>query len=530
MAVSPDGRSVVFAAISDGESYLWLRSRDSVTARRLEGTAGARSPFWSPDNRAVGFFAGGKLKRLSLSGGLPLSLADAGNPFGGTWNADDVILFVPYAQAGLFRVPAGGGEARQVSTTDETGQGVDPLLPRFLPDGRHFVYRGKGTRPGRAGIYVGSLDRRESTFLFAAENTKVEYTPGYLVFVKENSLVAQPFDARRLAAEGPPIQAAERIAHDEAYEATFSVSETGVLAYWGVSRPNGQIVLTDRTGKQLAHFGEPGEYVQPTISPDGNRLAVEHLGEAQHNIWLIDWPRRLPSRFAMHEWGVHNPMWSPDGRWIAYGADPGQGVNLYRRSVAGDTRDEQLTFLTRTTVRPDDWMEDVLVYEETAQGKGWDLWYVPLSAPRKPVPFLQTEFSEVQGHLSPNGRWLAYTSDESGALEVYVTSFPSPGEKHRVSSNGGAQALWRRDGKEIFYLSADRHIMAASLESQSPLVLSEPKALFATGITGPIAIAPVSNNSYAVTADGQHFYVDANLRPEIAPITVVLNWKPAPHR
>jgi WD40-like Beta Propeller Repeat len=238
---------------------------------------------------------------------------------------------------------------------------------------------------------------------------------------------------------------------------------------------------------------------------------------------LIDWQRQLPSRFLPYAWGVHVPVWSPDGRWVAYTGSR-DGLYIHRKAVNADTPDEQLTFSTKNA-RPNDWSGNVLVYEEPSPGTGWDLWYLPLVTPRRPAPFLQTPFSEVQGHLSPDGKWLAYTSDESGALEVYVQSFPIAGDKRRVSTSGGAQPKWRSDGKELFYLSADRHLMVAEVRSQSPLVLGDPKPLFATGIRGPTAIAPASNNNYAVTSDGQRFYVNTSVEPSnTAPITVVLNW------
>jgi len=525
LAVSPDGHWLAFVALSGGEARLWVRPRNSVIAQSLEGTAGARSPFWSPDSRSIAFFAAGRLKRIVLSGGLPQSIADAANPTGGTWSRDDVILFVPYNEVALYRIAAGGGELIRVPSVDRSGQVLVPNHPYFLSDGRHFLYYGRSPRPERSGIYLGSLDSGESDLLLGGiAETKVAYSPpGYLLFMREEALVAQPFDERHLTLAGKPLQAAERIAYDEANYASFAASATGVLAYWGASRRNGQIVLFDRSGNRLGHIGQTGEYSAPSLSPDQSQLAVEHLGEDRHTIWLIDWQRQLPSRFATYAWGVHHPVWSPDGRWIAY-VGGREGLQLHRKAVNADTPDEQLTFST-AVARPNDWTGNVLVYEQVDPGTGWDIWYLPFVTPRKPVPFLQTPFNEVQGHLSPDGKWLAYTSDESGTLEAYVQSFPLAGDKRRVSIRGGAQPKWRSDGKELFYLSGDRHLMVAQVRSRSPFVLGDPQPLFATGIRGTIAIAAASNNNYAVTSDGQRFYVNTSVeQSNIAPITVVLNW------
>jgi Tol biopolymer transport system component len=350
--------------------------------------------------------------------------------------------------------------------------------------------------------------------------TKAVYAPpGYLLFARERALVAQAFDERHLTVNGKPFQPAG-IAYDESNGTTFSASSTGVLAYWAGPIRNGQVVLFDRSGRRLRQLGRPGDYAAPSVSPDESRLAVERLGE-RHTIWLIDTQREIPSGFVTDGGasGVHHPVWSPDGQWVAYT----DTLSLHRKAIAADNSDE--TLVSGAVLRPTDWHDDLLVYEGASPGTAWDVWYLPLGAARKPVPFLHTTASEVQGHLSPNGRWMAYTSDESGTLEVYAQSFPSGGDKARVSVNGGAQPKWRRDGKEIFYLSADRRLMAVEVRSESPLTFGDPRPLFPTGITGAIAISPSSNNSYAVTSDGQQFFVNTTIEQEnIAPITIVLNW------
>jgi eukaryotic-like serine/threonine-protein kinase len=519
-ALSPDGRWLVFVASSQGQALLWLRPRDSVVAQPLNGTSGARSPFWSPDSRAIAFFAAGKLRTITVPDGIPQTIADAANPNSGTWNRDDVIIFVPSDEGGLYRIAATGGEPTRIATVDRAGQPLLPHFPCFLPDDHRFLYYGVSPHPERSGIYVGSLDGGPSDLVLSTNLTKVVYTPpGYLLFARERALVAQAFDERDLKLVGKPFQPAG-ITYDESNGASFSTSGTGALAFWAGQLRNGQIVVFDRSGSRLRQFGQPGDYAAPSLSPDQSQLAVERLGEERHTIWLIDWQRQVPSGFATYAWGVHHPVWSPDGHWIAYT----DGQSLHRKAVAADASDERLTSSTGV-VRPTDWRGNVLVYEQAAPGTAWDIWYLPLAGPRKPLPFLRTAASEVQGHLSPNGQSLAYTSDESVTLEVYARSFPSGGDKLRVSTNGGAQPKWRNDGKEIFYLSADRRLMAVEVRSQSPLVLGAPKPLFPTGISGSIAISPSSNNNYAVTSDGQRFFVNTSIEQQnIAPITVVLNW------
>jgi len=524
LAVSPDGRWVAFVAMSGGQSRLWLRSRRSVTPRVVEGTTGAREPFWSPDSRSVAFFAAGKLRRVTVPDGIPQSIADAPNPSGGTWNHDDVLLFMPSLEMPLQRVTATGGETVRVPTTDPSGGALVPNWPHFLPDGRHFLFYGRSQTPARSGVYVGSLDSHDSRLLVATVETRAQYTDGYVLFMREGALVAQPFDVKALAFTGKPTQAAERIAYDEANGASFSTSPSGVLAYWGASRRNGQIVLFGRGGNRVTTLGQAGEYSGLALSPDQRQLAVEHLGGEHHAIWLIDWDRQLPRPIVAYAWGVHHPLWSPDGRSIVYTGNPGQGYSLYRKVIAGDSPDERLT-LQASGARPTDWGANALVYEQAATDTAWDLWYLSSGDPRTPVAFLRTTSNEVQGHLSPTGRAIAYTSDESGTLEVYLESFPAGGDKLRVSDHGGAQPVWRSDGRELFYLSADRQLMAVEVRSQAPLLLGAARALFFTGVAGPIAIAPASNNHYAVSADGQRFYVNTSVEQlAVAPITVVLNW------
>jgi len=524
LAVSPDGKWVAFIALAGGQSRLWLRPRDSVTSRPVEDTTGARNPFWSPDSRSVAFFAAGKLKRVAIPDGIPQSVSEAPNPSGGTWSRDDVLLFMPSMEMPLHRVSVTGGEAAPVLIVDGSGRALVPNWPHFLPDGRHFLFYGRSASSAQSGVYVGSLDAHEAKLLVTTVETRAEYTSGSVLFMREGALVAQPFDVRTLTLSGKPTQAAERIAYDEANGASFSASQAGVLAYWGASRRNGQIVLFGRTGNRLGSLGRPGEYSGIALSPDQRELAVEHLGEEQHTIWLIDWERQLPRRFTSYSWSVHHPLWSPDGASVVYTGNPGQGYSLFRKSIVGDAPDERLTTST-SGARPTDWGTKALVYEQAATDTAWDVWYLPLPASGKPVPFLRTQFNEVQGHVSPDGRLMAYTSDESGTLEVYVQSFPAGGDKIRVSNAGGAQPKWRRDGRELFYLNADRQLMAVEVRSRMPFLIGTPRPLFFTGIAGPVAIAPASNNHYAVSADGQRFYVNTSVEQlAVAPITVVLNW------
>jgi len=524
-ALSPDGRHLVFAATNaSGTSVLFLRPLDSLEARALLGTEGAAHPFWSPDGRFVGFIALGKLKKIDTTGGPPQTLCDAGEDRGGTWNRDGVILFAPISGGPLYRVSAAGGMATQLTTLDPSRQENAHRWPVFLPDGRRFLYVVRSGNPDYTGIYVRSLDSDDSRRLVGAYSS-VAYVPPNLLYVRGETLMAQPFDASRLELAGEPFPVVEQVgsfaAHGKGY---FSLSENGVLAYRTYRSDYELPVWFDRESKRVGTLGPPQDYGQPTLSPDEQRLAINRIDPetGSPDLWLIDLSHGTTSRFTSDPAGDYWPVWSPDGSRIAFSSNRlvGGGTDIYQKMSSGDGV-EELLLRPGATVFPTDWSTDgrFILYQAIDHRTNYDLWALPLEGERKPIALVQTAFSETFGRLSPDGRWLAYTSDESGRLEVYVRPFLRPGGAQLISTGGGMQPVWRRtDGKELFYLSPERRVMSVSVQSDpSTFRASVPRALFDE---------PVAGDSYAVSRDGERFLINTVLPEASSPIQIVVNWTP----
>ena len=500
-----------------------------VAAQPLPGTEDAANPFWSPDSRFIAFFVtgAGKLKKIEVTGGPAQTLADAPTPSGGTWNRDGVIVFARSLGDRLYRVPATGGAATPATTLDESRKETAHLWPYFLPDGRHFLYLARSAQRENTGIYVGALDSKETKLLVNADASAAYAPPGFLLFLRERTLMAQPFDATKLQLTGEPFPIAEQVGYNaRASRAFFSVSEAGMLAFLSTNFTNTQLVWFDRGGKQLAQVGMPSADSSLRLSPDEKRVAVSRLdllgGSA--DIWLIDLARNTPSRFTIDPADESSPVWSPDGSHIVFSSNRDGVYNLYQRLSSGAGSDEAL-LKSAEPKTPYDWSPDgrFILYLAVSPKTNGDLWVLPLSGDRKPTPFVQTEFNEIQGRFSPDGRWVAYASNESGTYEVYVQSFPSPGGKTQVSINGGAQPQWRRDGKELFYLALDRKLMAVEVDGAGPMfVVGVPKPLFEAHVS---AVFPSGTTYYNVTGDGQRFLVNT-LVGESAPVpfTIVMNW------
>jgi Tol biopolymer transport system component len=528
--ISPDGLRFVFRAIgADGKPLLWIRALDSLTAQPLPGTEEAGNPFWSPDSRYIGFFVtgAGKLKKIEVTGGPAQTLADAGAPVGGTWNRDGVILFARSLGDRLYRVSATGGAATPVTTLDESRKETAHLWPYFLPDGRHFLYLARSAQRENTGIYVGALDSKETKFLVNADASAAYAPPGFLLFLRERTLMAQPFDATKLQLTGEPSPIAEQVGYNaRVWRAFFSVSETGMLVFLSTTFTDTQLAWVDRGGKQLVPVGMPAADSSLRLSPDEKRVAVSRLdlqgGSA--DIWLIDLARNTPSRFTVDPADEVYPVWSPDGSRIVFSSNRDGVSNLYQKLSSGAGNDEALLKSSEGKL-PNDWSPDgrFILYQAFSPKVGNDLWVLPLFGDQKPAPFVQTEFNEIQGRFSPDGRWVAYASNESGTYQVYVQSFPSPGGKTQVSINGGAQPTWRRDGKELFFLAPGRKLMAVEVNGAGSTFLpGVPKALFEAHVS---AIFPGGSTYYAVTGDGQRFLVNTLVGESApAPFTVVMNW------
>ncbi len=527
LALSPDGRWLAFTArSSDGKRILWLRPLDSFTAQMLPGTEDAFLPFWSPDGKSIAFFSGGKLKKIEPGGGSVETLCDAGGGAGGTWNRDGVIVFAPYFEGGLMRVSAAGGPVTPVTQLDPGHGETNHLWPVFLPDGRHFLFDLLGR--DNSGIYVASLDSSERRRLIPQQNitelTPVAYAPpGYLLFVRHAVLMAQPFDARRLELKGEPFRLADVFSISGPGLAPFSVSASGVLAYRQQAGADVvQPTWFGRDGKQLGTAGPPGPYGGPSlfslfaISPDGRTLAATRRGGgALASVWTIDLVRGTATPFTASDFASAGPIWSPDGSRIVFSSVRDTPPNLYMKSLSGAGGEERVERSINQSWASD-WSPDgrfILYYVIDPKTKA-DLWLLPLSGDRKPVPFLQTQFNEADGRISPDGKWVAFQSDKSGRAEVYVTSFPTAGREWQISTNGGTHQEWRGDGKELIYLAPERKLMALEVKIGNGFDAGVPKLLF-----------QLPADTYAAARDDQRFLVALETQKAMpSPIQVVVNW------
>jgi len=527
IAVSPDGRRVAFVALdSGGKSVIWIRSLDSLTAQSLTGTEGGHAPFWSPDNRFLGFFAGGKLKKIDIAGGPPITLCDAPVGVGGTWNQDGLIVFTPTnTVTALLKVSAAGGTPT-AATDLEQGE-TRHNRPFFLPDGEHFLYTAVGST-SEVRVFVASLGLSEREFLFNADSTNVVYSQGHLLFLRETTLMAQPFDAQRLELTGDPFPIAEQIQLPPVAPGSglFSASVNGVLAYQtGESVAGSKLTWFDRTGKQAGVVGEAGLYGDVELSGDGKwaTVSIPDQGRATRDLWVYDMARGLKTRFTSDPAAEQNSIWSPDGSRVVFNSRRKGHLDMYQKDSSGAGTEEVLledNFEKFPTAWSPDGRSILYVSGAGPTGAGRDLFVLPLSGDRKPIPFLQTQFSENYAQLSPDGRWVSFTSNESGRDEIHVAPFPGPGGRRLVSTAGGAQARWRPDGAEIFYLAPDNKLMVAEVNGRgSSFEVGAVKPLFQTrAVLG-------SRRAYDVSADGQRFLI--NTEPEqvvSAPITVVVNW------
>jgi Tol biopolymer transport system component len=537
LAVSPDGRYVVFVARAKSELQLWLRSVASADARPLQGTDGSTFPFWSPDSRFIAFFAGGALKKVSVAGGPPVTLAEAPIGLGGSWSRDDEIVYHRVTGSGLVRIPSAGGVPTPVTTIAEGEDGH--RWPHFLPDGRHFFYTaitGACCPPAKPGVVkIGSLDGGDPVALLQADSAAA-YASGHVLFARGQTLMAQPFDPTTRKTTGDAFPLRERIGTEGSRYTSASASNNGTLAYAPNSAPTLQVLTWfDRTGRSLGTLGDGAIDAAPALSPDERHvaLALQTGNPINLDIWLIDVHRNLRSRLTSDLRPEGSPVWAPDGTRIAFGSGPGmpEKALLLQTSVSGNAASETLfeagtparpCGLRQCRVTPTDWSADGRFLLFTLFGSfpaTSDIWALPLFGDRTPLPVVNTPFREGLGVFSPDSRWVAYTSDDAGQLDVYVQPFGRAGGKHRISVNGGRNPHWRADGKELFYLDADGAMTAVSITTTDTVVVGKPETLFSVGTLS-------ANQMFSVTKDGQRFLVNA--RPPnttgTSPMTVVVNW------
>jgi len=535
LAISPNGQKIVCVATSEGQSRLWLRPLDSTSGRALAGTDGASFPFWSPDSQSVGFFAAGKLKRIDVDRGSVQILADAPDGRGGAWNRDGAIIFTPYGgTSAIFRIPATGGTPSPLTRTEATKE-TSHRFPQFLPDGHHFLYYVQGT-PESHGIYAGDLDGSQARRLLDVDSAPVYASSGHLLFVRQGTLFAQEFDAARLVMEGSPFSlVVERIAFGSRAQgsAAVSASSAGPIVYRTASAGGQrQFVWFDRSGKEIAKAFDRVAALELSISSDTRRVGLSQQINNNFDIWLLDLGRGVFSRFTSDAGVDDGPIWSPDSRQIAFRSNrKGSVYDMYVKPAIGPGR-EELLLASAQDKYPTDWSPDgrFLLYFNADPKAGIDIWALPLFGDRKPFPVVQTNFEERGGQFSPDGKWIAYESNESGRFEIYIQPFPGPGGQSQVSTNGGAQVRWRRDGKELFYIALDGRLMAVPIRLASntqTIEAGSPIPLFATRVGGALSFP--FNQQYDVSSDGQRFLMNTVTDEEAAaPITVILNWKAKP--
>ena len=530
IAVSPDGRQVAFVAQGDrGRPTLWVRALGAADAQPLRGTDDALYPFWSPDGRSVGFFAQGKLKTIDLSGGPARTLADASmDSRGGTWAADGTIVFSNGENSVLFRISATADRATPTPVTRlDTSRGeTSHRFPSFLPDGRHFLYATRSPRHDQWGVSVGTLDSPTGKPVLERAEWSAQFAaPGHILFLRDGTLLAQPFDLASLSVAGDAVALATDVGGTTTGYAAFSASRTGVVIHASHIGIPGQLRWFDRLGKSGNAVGTPAEYLDLDLSPDEQTVAVSRVGDpglTAADVWLIDLSRNIATRFTNDPTNDASALWSPDGSRIAFRSNR-QGYTKVFEKRRGGTEPEHAALDTGVSVIPSDWSADgrTILYTTTSASSGFEVWQWQIEGGGKPQRVVHTAQNAMHGRLSPDGHWLAYASDESGELQVYVAPFPAMSDKRQISSTGGAEPRWRRDGLKLFYLATAGKLMSVEIPHGNPLDAAAPRDLFDVRV--PLSGNPYRTN-YAVSADGQRFLVNTRAEDSAPPINVILNW------
>ena len=528
--ISPDGRNIAFAADNGGQRMVWIRSMDALEPRALPGTQGVYRPFWSPDSRFLGFIAAGKLKKVDISGGPPETICDVSSDGDGSWSAAaGVILYDGRVSDAMRQVPAGGGISKPVLLDDSKPNGTPGSgWPEFLPDGKHFLYTDAPAQSAEMTLKIGELGSTKSKTLFTT-TTRVSYAaPGYLLFVRDRTLVAQKFDPNSLTLQGDPVPLGEDLGTDTVGLASFSVSRTGVLVYRGGELTGSRLVWVDRNGKETPALDAGADYHDTWFSPDHTRLVYDVGGDGGKNdVWIRDLSRGVSSRFTFGPNTNVDAIWSPDGRQIVYTSREKGPGDLFVKDASG-TKDPEPLLVSADEKYVSDWSPDgkyLLVTWRGKAGGGWNISALSMTGDHKLIPLVKTQFAELWATFSPDGKYIAYQSNESGRAEIYVQEFPDASHKWQVSTNGGVEPYWRADGRELFYRS-DRQIVGVPVQIGASFVAGTPAPIVETRFSGSVA-----RGLYRPAPDGQKFLV---LEPRASqvdtPASVVLNWASALRR
>ena len=519
-SISPDGRFVAFFAGTGGSGGIHVRRLDSPEIRLLPGTGAALNVFWSPDSRYIGFFSINSLNRIAVDGSPAQVICDTSGPgTGGCWNESGVIVFQDGRDGLLHQVPASGGVKRPLTPPSSTAGLVLQQVPTFLPDGKTILFTQVSSQPDKSGVYAITLGSSEARRIIPNPGMVRFIAPDRLLFSRDGVLTAQPFNPATLQMSGEASVLASDIWSFEDI-AGFEASEAGVVVYPRVVAPTSQLNWFDRRGARLKSIGSAGPFIQIDLSRDEKRVVLERYENGRGDLWILDVARDTPTRLTFGPAWSFQAHWSPDNTQLVYAEGQALALRLMRRNAAGGPEQELLS-LPLGPSQPTHWSDDgrnVIFTRSGGSGKN-ELWVLPMDGEGKAAPYLPTPSSAAQGSLSPDGKWMAYASSESGAMDIYVAPFPNPTSKWRISTAGGMQPRWRADGKELFYLTPDKTLMAVSIPS--PDRAAVPAPLFQTRATGYFY---ASRQDYSPSQDGQRFLVNSMLAPGSQSIEVLLGW------
>jgi Tol biopolymer transport system component len=521
-ALSPNGRHLAFvASVAHDPSQIWLRDLNALTAQPVAGTAGAEYPFWSPDSRSLAFFANGSLKRIDLSGGPARVVAPAIHGRGGAWSRNDVIIFAPNTQSGLFRVAASGGDPEPLTSLDAGAGDASHRWPQFLPDDRHFLYFVQTTTAAGHSIQVGDLDKSPPRRVRGSPLSASFVAPDHLLFIQDDALLAARFDWKNATIRGEAVPVAQSVAGSSSFYGAFSASDTGLLVY-ASSEASAELTWLDRAGQRLSSVRPPAQYADFRLSPGDQQLAIAEVDPQTHrpDIRVLDLKRGSTVRVTYDAATDASPVWSPDGQHLVFRSNRSGVHDLYER-LANGTGQSTLLLRSGNAKYPTDWSPDgsTILFHTYAAATGSDVWTMNADG-SSPQPILNGSYDEMQAQLSRDGKWIAYTSFETGHAEVYARSVADVQRRWQMSAGGGTDPRWRGDGGELFYISADAKLTAVDFTASGP---GTPRPLFAVRVIPP-GMPYLSN--YDVTADGQRFLFKLPVHDlTSAPVHVITNWQ-----